>query len=246
LEKPFADSWEAAKRYHDLLKGSDRVFGVCHVLRYSPRFFALRHSVLSGQIGSLRHFYARRNSNNKRVLRVLGKTDLAFWLTPHDIDMMRWISGKEVERVYAVSRQKLSSADDYLIANLRFAGGVDAVLEISWCGPPVSSTPRDAVFEVRGSSGHVELEDFEMNVKVFSDTDSVKAPDTYEHYELHGQKGGYFKAMIDGFIQALDNHSDSSSEVSDSLSDAIEATRACAMIRKSLDEDRIVYRAEFP
>jgi predicted dehydrogenase len=155
--------------------------------------------------------------------------------------MIRWVTGQEIEQVYAVSRTKLSSPDDYLIANLRLDNGIDAVLEVSWCGPPVSGTAKHAVFEVRGSQGHVELEDFEMNVRVFEANNAVTAPDTYEHYDLHGQKDGYFKNMIDQFMRALENPS----RLSNSLSDAMEATRVCAMIRKSLDEERVVRRIEF-
>jgi predicted dehydrogenase len=241
LEKPFADSWEAAVRYRGLFDNFQSVFGICHVLRYSPRFFALRETVQSGRIGTVRHIHARRNSNNQRVRRVLGRTDLAFWLAPHDIDMIRWVTGQEIDRVYAVSRTKLSSPDDYLIAHLRLDNGIDAVLEVSWCGPPVSGTAKHAVFEVRGSEGHVELEDFEMNVRVFAADNAVTAPDTYEHYDLHGLKDGYFKNMIDQFIRGLEHPS----RLSNSLSDAVEATRVCAMIRKSLDEERVVQRTEF-
>ncbi len=241
LEKPFADSWKEALQFFGRLQGFGRVFQLCHVLRHSPRFYAMRQAVLSGQIGSTRHIYARRNSNNVRVQRVLGKTDLAFWLTSHDIDIIRWITNHDIEQVYAVSRTKLSTSDDYLIANLHLSNGIDAIVEISWCGPAVSASARDAVFEVRGTKGHIELEDFEMNVKVFVQDERVKVPDTYEHYDLHGQKSGYFRNMISDFIRSLDEPSMAET----SLADALEATRVCAMIRKSLDENRIVHRAEF-
>ena len=122
-------------------------FEICHVLRHSPRFYSLKKSIENGDIGEIRHIYARRNSNNVRVKRVLGKTDLSFWLTPHDVDIMRWLTNSEVSEVYAVSRNKLLSDDDYLTANLKFKNNVNAVLQISWCNPPLSGSSREAVFE---------------------------------------------------------------------------------------------------
>lgn len=241
LEKPFADSWDDCIRYSGLLKNFRGVFDTCHVLRHSPRFFALRNAVADGKIGDVRHIGSRRNSNKVRVRRVLGRTDLSFWLASHDIDIIRWITGSDVEEVYALSREGLSSADDYLIANIRLATGVDAVLEVSWCGPPVSPTARHAVFEVCGTKGHIELDDSDMNVRIFNENDTVDSPDTYEHFDLQGRKSGYFRNMIDKFVRDLDDNRDSTQ----SLSDAVEATRACAMIRKSLDEHRTVHRTEF-
>jgi predicted dehydrogenase len=239
LEKPLADSWSRALKVHHALQESTGMVDVCQVLRHSPRFCALQRVVKEGQIGEVRHIYARRHSNNVRVRRVLGKTDLVYWLATHDVDLMRWIIEQEVESLYAVSRSKLNSADDYLIANIHFQGGVDAVLEISWCGPPLSGTARSAIFEIRGSAGSVEVDDSTMNIKVFREGGTVAAPDTYEDDEVQGQKGGYFRATIDHFITNLYRRAESTS-----LADAFEAARVCAMIRKSIDESRIVVRAE--
>ena len=58
------------------------------MLRYSARFTALKTLIDQGGVGEIRHIYARRNSNSRRAQRVLGRTDLAFWLTPHDVDII--------------------------------------------------------------------------------------------------------------------------------------------------------------
>lgn len=236
VEKPFAHDLATAEKLADMLQGSGQVFDICHVLRYSPRFHALRQAVHRGDIGEIRHIYARRNSNNKRVLRVLGKTDLAYWLTPHDVDIMRWLTGSEVTEVYARSRSGLKSKDDYLIANLRFADGTDAVLEISWCTPPVSGTAPEARFEVWGSRGSAELADFDMNLRIFAEGDRVTAPDTYEDYAIHGLRQGFFKNMIDCFIDRVKRHDVGGNTVADALA----PIRVCEMIRRSIDEGRVV------
>lgn len=236
LEKPFACSLDEALALNKILKGYDKVFEICHVLRFSPRFYALYKSIANNDVGDIRHIYARRNSNNKRVARVLGKTDLAYWLTPHDIDIMRWITGSEVKEVYAVSRNGLLSADDYLTANLKFENGVDAVLQISWCNPPLSGTAREAVFEVWGNKGYLELEDFAMNIKVFNEKQSVSVYDTYEDYDIHGIHRGMFENLIDNFIRKVQNEDVSTH----SLKDSLESIRICEMISRSIKTKQVI------
>ena len=238
LEKPFTANLDEALGLERLLAGYPRVFEICHVLRSSGRFHAMQRAVAAGDIGDVRHIYARRNSNRRRVRRVLGKTDLAFWLAPHDIDIMRWITGDEVARVHAVSRAGLRDEDDYLIANLHFSRGVDAVLEVSWCTPPVSGAAREAVFEAWGTKGSLELEDFDMNLRVYSDGERVKTYDTYEDFEVYGLRQGMFKTMVEHFVRRVHGGEISATP----LRDAVESVRACAMIRRSLDEGRTVVR----
>ena len=236
LEKPFAKSKEDAENLYLLLNNYDKVFEICHVLRYSPRFQALKNSIDQGNIGEIRHIYARRNSNNVRVKRVLGKTDLAYWLTPHDIDIMRWITQSEIIEVYAISRNQLNSIDDYLTINLKFENNVNALLQISWCTPPLSSTVRDTVFEVWGDKGYLEVEDYNMNIKLFTENNNVTSFDTYEDYQINGIHRGYFENLIDNFIRKIK----SSNKSSNSLLDALESIRVCDMISTSIKNKEIV------
>ena len=236
LEKPFTTSLAEAELLRQILDRPDRLCEVCHVLRYSSRFTAMKRLIEQGSVGEIRHIFARRNSNRQRAQRVLGHTDLVFWLTPHDIDIMRWITGSEVTQVFARSRAGLKETDDYLIAHLRFANGVDAVLEVSWCSPPLSGTSREAIFEVRGTGGFLELEDSNMNVRLFQDNNVVISPDTYEYVDIHGAKRGFFEPMIDRFVTNVRNGVVTSSAVHD----AYETVRVGNMIRRALDTGSII------
>ncbi len=236
LEKPFSSSIDSAYELKHLLQNYKKVFQICHVLRYNAKFNALNKSIRNGDIGIIRHIYARRNSNNERVQRVLGKTNLAFWLTPHDVDIMRWITNSEISEVYAVSNNKLNSKDDYLTANLKFKSGVDAILQISWCNPPLSGTSREAVFEVWGNKGYIEVEDFNMNIKVFSDNKNVSTYDTFENFEINGIYRGMFENLLDNFIRKI-NQNDFSN---DCLDEAFQSINICDMISRSINQHCII------
>ena len=236
LEKPFANSIDSANELKNLLENYSKVFEICHVLRHSPKFYALNKSIKNGDIGDIRYIYARRNSNNIRVKRVLGKTNLAFWLAPHDVDIMRWITNSEISEVYALSRNQLKTDDDYLTSNLRFKNGVDAVLQISWCNPPLSGISREAVFEVWGNKGYIEVEDYNMNVNVFSENKRVESYDTYEDFEINGIHHGMFENLIDNFIRRV-NQNDFKSN---SISNAYESIRICEMISISINQHCVI------
>jgi predicted dehydrogenase len=240
IEKPVADTWLLSKQLIGRLRGYPRVVRFCHVLRFSPRFAALKAGVDRGAVGDLRHISSRRNSNRMRAARVVGRTDLAFWLTPHDIDMMRWVTGSEVESVYSLSRGALDSTDDYVVSALRFTNGVTATAEVSWCTPPLSSSAREAAFEVRGTNGVISLDDSAMNVEIFSAGDQVTAEDTYEAFEVAGQPQGFFRNLADDFLLTV-----SRGEASDAaLTDAMEVARVSEMIRRSVGRRAEVSRAE--
>ncbi len=238
LEKPFAATLADAQRLEAQLRGYPKVVELCHVLRHSPRFHAMYETVASGAIGEVRHMHARRHSNSRGVTRVLGKTDLAFWLTPHDVDIMRWITGAEVTEVFARSRNGLTSADDYLIANLRFSTGVDAVLEISWCTPPLSGAAKVSTFGVWGTAGAIELDDTEMNVRVFTADEKVREPDTYEDHAVHGIRHGMFENLIAFFVSRVQGRA----AESDALEDGLESIRVCDMISRSIASGGLIAR----
>lgn len=236
LEKPFADSWTEARKLYGMLHNYPKVVSLCHVLRYSPRFVAMQNAVERGEIGSVRHIYARRNSNNLRVNRVLGKTNLAYWLTPHDVDMIQSVITSPISKVYVSTRAQATSSDDYIIATLQFGGGETAVVEISWCGPPVSGASREAVFEVRGTAGNIEVADYDMNVTIFKSDRKVIVEDTYEDFLLHGNHRGYFFELINSFIERTRKPSDNSND----LSVALETCRICEMISQSIEKESVI------
>lgn len=238
LEKPFAASLADALALEKLLSGYGKVFDICHVLRYSPRFHALQQSIARGDVGDVRHMYARLNSNNVRVRRVLGKTNLAFWLAPHHVDIARWVTGTDVQEVFARSRTSMKTDDDYIIANLRMSNGVDVVLEISWCNPPISGAAREASFEVWGNKGYVDLHDSDMNIRIFGAEQRVGTTDTYEDYEVHGLHYGMFKNLIDHFVQRVAEGAPDPRP----LRDAVESIRGCHMIARSIETGRLVGR----
>ena len=203
VEKPLAASARDAAQLKALSADARARITVAHTLRFSPRFSQARHAVVSGAIGDIRHLSSRRNPSLRSVERVAGKFELAYWLSCHDIDLMRWIVQAEIDSVYAVTRHQLASADDYLLAHLHFANGVDALHEVSWCSPPLSDQAPMCRMSIKGTKGLVEVDDSRTGIDVYQDGSRLTSPDTYEVYPAAEFHYGLFASLIDRWLRSI-------------------------------------------
>ena len=203
LEKPLAVNIQDASLIKDMINNYNKKFMVCHSLRFSPRYSQAKLAVEKKDIGELRHIYGRQNPNRNSVKRVFGKFNLTYWILPHDIDLMRWFFNDEVEYVYAVTRNELKNEDDYLIVHMHFKGGMDAIEECSWTAPLLSLKYNNCQMEIRGTEGAIEINSTNMNVDIFTESNVVSSPETYEYYNVHGSYFGLFYNLVDHFIKSI-------------------------------------------
>lgn len=200
VEKPMAISVADATRMVEHAATAGVHLMVCHSLRFDPRFAALRQAVAQGAVGEVLHLYARRNAPQIAVERVMGRFPLAFWLAPHDIDMMLWTTGSPVHKVMAFSRSGGRERQDFIIAVLTFANGVIGVLESSWGTPAVSGQPLTEQFTVRGTAGMVELLSNQTGVGVYRAGAAPEYPDIGYTPVIHDQQEGMFHRLLHHFV----------------------------------------------
>lgn len=199
VEKPMAiDPADAATMVAQAKQAGVQLM-VCHTLRFDLRFAAMRQAVASGSVGEVLHLYARRNAPQMAVERVLGRIPLAYWLAPHDIDMMLWTTGSPVTKVMAYSRAGGKAREDFIIAVLTFANGAIGVLESSWGTPAVSGRLQSELFTVRGTTGAAEVLGYENGVAVYRTGNPPEYPDTGYAPVLHDQQEGTFRRLLHHF-----------------------------------------------
>ena len=133
VEKPTAPSEEEARALIADAAACDRLLGVGHVERFNPAVIALKRKLDEGVIGRVHQMHARRLSPFPNRDSMLG---VALDLATHDIDVMRFISGSEVGRVFAETAQHYhEAAEDLLCATLRFDDEATGLLEVNWITP---------------------------------------------------------------------------------------------------------------
>lgn len=133
VEKPLAATEEEAL---GMLADAERrglLLAVGHVERCNPAVIELKRRLDAGQAGRVHQLHARRLSPFPQRDSMLGA---ALDLSTHDIDVMRYLTGQEVERVFAETAQRLHEAhEDQVCATLRFSGGETGLLETNWLTP---------------------------------------------------------------------------------------------------------------
>ena len=237
VEKPMALSVADATSMVEGATSAGLHLMVCHTLRFDPRFVALRQAVSSGAIGEVLHLYARRNAPQIAVERVLGRFPLAYWLAPHDIDMMLWTTGSPVQKVMAYSRAGGKERVDFIIAVLTFANGAVGVLESSWGTPAVSGQPVTEQFTVRGTAGMAELLCNQSGVAVYAAGAAPEYPDLGYTPVIHDQQDGMFRRLLHHFVGVVRNqHPPVVTGV-----DGLAAIRVAAAIDQSLREGREIH-----
>lgn len=133
VEKPLAPSEDEALGILQEAERRGLLLAVGHVERCNPAVAELKRRLDEGQAGRVYQMHARRLSPFPDRDSMLG---VALDLSTHDIDVMRYLSGQEVERVFAETAQRLHDrAEDLVCATLRFDGGTTGLLETNWLTP---------------------------------------------------------------------------------------------------------------
>lgn len=233
VEKPMATSPEDAAR---MVRGAEQAgvtLMVCHTLRFDPRFAAMRQAVAEGKIGDVLHLHGRRNPRYGAVDRVLGRFPLAYWLLPHDIDMMVWTTGSPVVQVRAYARAGGRSRRDFILAVLTFASGAVGVLESSWVGPAAGGRLQNPLFTARGTAGAVEVLAYESGLALYGE-DTAVYPDMSFEPVVHGQTEGMCRGLVRHFAGAVQGLWAPLITARDGYA----VIRVASAIDRSLEEDR--------
>lgn len=201
-EKPLATSVPEARRIVQAAEAAGRTLMVCHQLRFDPRYALAKEAVDRGEIGELLHLSARRYTTAAAAARVRGRIPLTCWISPHELDLLPWLAGSRVVAVTAHTRGGAAEATDYFLATLRFENGVSATFEQSWGAPPLGGRPRQALLDVRGTAGAIDVTPQELGLAIFTDGGATYPP-ALESPVVHGKVFGVFPALVAHFAECV-------------------------------------------
>ena len=133
VEKPIASTVEEGRELMLSAQEAGVLLAVGHIERYNPAIVELHRRLRAGELGRVFKMHARRLGPFPPRVRDVG---VVIDLATHDVDIMRWLSGSEVRRVYAeTARQIHTDHEDLVSGVLRFEDGVIGVLDINWLTP---------------------------------------------------------------------------------------------------------------
>lgn len=239
LEKPLAKELADGKRIYELVIGYDKVFTVGFLLRYDPRFCAVKQALDEGRLGEIIHLYCRRNSPIVGPRRYIGASNLSMHVMIHDIDYINLFMGGPPVKVFAKSRSvrlREYGMDDVIYALATYPGGAIACMEACWVLPENSPTIIDDKVELVGTKGVAYVDSCDSGVRFVEENGRILYPDSRHWYDSNGSTSGDLSEELFAFVS--DVVSGKSSIVTPRQ--ALDSLRVVDAIERSLREGREV------
>jgi myo-inositol 2-dehydrogenase/D-chiro-inositol 1-dehydrogenase len=205
--------------------------------RFDPSIRRLAEAVLDGEVGDLHGLrIVNRDPKAPPIEFVKRSGGMFFDFTIHDLDTARFLSGREIEEVYAAGAvlvdPEIGSAGDIdtAIVTLRLEGGALCVIDNS----RQTNYGYDQRFEVFGSNGNFVVDNLRptsvesfVESGVFRDTPHPSFIERYQDAFIH-ELQSFIACVRDG------------TPVSVTAEDALAAVRAAGAARISMLENRPV------
>lgn len=240
-EKPIDHNLERIYEVIDVVEKSGVKFQVGFNRRFDHNFRAVKQAVESGKIGDphiIKITSRDPEAPPAEYVKVSGGIFLD--MTIHDFDMARYLSGSDVEEVYAIANVLVDPAIgeagdvDTAIITLKFANGALGVIDNS----RRAEYGYDQRAEVFGSKGSVAVANDRSSTAVISTVDGVTAEKPlYFFLERYMQS---FADEIKEFVDAIVNDT----EVPVNAVDGLKPVLIGLAAKKSLEEGRPVKLSE--
>jgi predicted dehydrogenase len=133
MEKPIATDLDEARQLVSAAKSHGTLLAIGHVERFNPAVREFKKRLDNGELGRIFQVHSRRQGPFPSRVRDVGAViDLA----THDLDVMRYLLGVEVVRLYAETERRIHTEhEDMLNALLRFDNGAVGVVQVNWLTP---------------------------------------------------------------------------------------------------------------
>ena len=221
-EKPVDHDVEKIKKVMDALKGGKVKYQVGFNRRFDHNFMAAKDAVDSGKIGEMNILkITSRDPAPPPIEYIKVSGGLFLDMAIHDFDMVRYISGTEVEEIFAYGANlvdpKIGQAVDIdtAIISMRLSNGALAVID----NCRRSSYGYDQRLEVFGSLGQIAIgNDTQANYEL-STADGVTSGKPL-HFFLERYMDAYAKE-IRMFIDSIVNDTDTPAGIKDGLMDVV-------------------------
>lgn len=195
VEKPVTTRPDEAKAMQAAAAQNGRLLFPGHLLRFDPRYAAIKEAVQSNQVGTPVSMYMKR-SREQYLFETFQRTHTVFELMIHDIDLAIWYAGCRVKSVKAYGKSVSGAASpEVLWANLEFENGALAVLQSNWMTPDEAGVEIADAIEVIGRSGTAHFETSNSGLQIWNGRGRL-TPDMNIHAKLHGQSVGCLREQL--------------------------------------------------
>ncbi|SCL23819.1 Predicted dehydrogenase [Micromonospora rhizosphaerae] len=133
IEKPLAQSVEAATRLVEAFEAAGLVAGVGHIERYNPALQNLRTRLEAGELGEVFQVVTRRQGPFPHRIADVG---VVMDLATHDIDLTAWVTGQEYTSVSARTVSRSGRLHEDMVAVVgQLVDGTMVNHLVNWLSP---------------------------------------------------------------------------------------------------------------
>jgi len=208
IEKPLATTTREAEHIVSAARKAGVRVMVDFQNRFSAPFVKAKEEIDSGTLGSVVSGFARLSNKAAVPLKWLswaGRSGPQWFLFPHVVDLVRWLSGQEAKEVFAIGtkgvlKAKGVDAYDTVQALVRFEQG-SVQFDTSWILPDSWPSNIDFKVEVVGTKGTLNVQAEHQLLEVAGKT--LQHPFTPGYVDAHGQTSGFFHLPIRHFVDCL-------------------------------------------
>lgn len=190
VEKPIARSLDEAQMIMSEAKNRAAKLMVGHVERFNPAVAALKEVLTSGALGKLAMISTRRAGPFPPRIKDVG---VILDLATHDIDVVRYLLGREPLTVFAREGRCNHVSQDYAAIFLDFGNPV-ACIEVNWLTPHKVRT-----LTVTGSEGIAYVDYIKQEVVVHNSAGQTVPPVNTEEP---------LKRELQHFISCIENNTE--------------------------------------
>jgi predicted dehydrogenase len=209
VEKPLAMTTADAMAIAAAAASAGCIAMVNHSMRWIPRHREIKE-LAPVELGPIVLAHSAKSdvvSVPLSMLRWSDRSSPAWFLTAHDLDLVRWFVNDRVTRVFAqgtrgVLRSRGVDTWDAIQASVTFAGGAIATFESSWIHPVTYPALTDDYMHLIGERGVAYLDRGREALEVFG-TDRVRHPKHATVYEVDGLIHGSFRHALVHFLGCI-------------------------------------------
>jgi len=206
VEKPIAFTVEEGVEMIEAARAAGVILTVGHIERYNPAIVELHRRLREEKaLGRVFQMHARRLGPFPPRVRDVG---VVIDLATHDIDIMRFLSGSEVERVSAETARRIHTEhEDLLSGLLRFEDDSIGVLDINWLTPTkireLMITGEKGMFHVNYLTQDLFFYRNDHTSSEWDTISTIKGVSEGEMVRLRIEKSEPLKIELERFVRAV-------------------------------------------